>query len=149
MPLLYWIIFFNDSTLLAEQNRGDTSTDLQSSTNTTQDCGGGYYLSESGVCRPLCSLWTEPAKIDADYIGIIAAVIICLPSSLVLITVALIFQRKSMCVRIITLLDTVTPRMFYSDVHYYRSPSDYLLILQVNIPNILLDILMHYSNPHR
>ena len=87
----------NGSILTTNQNRGDQSTDLQFSTNITH-CAEGYYLSESDVCRPLCSLWTEPTEVDADYAAIIAAVAICLPSSFILITMALIFQRKNICV---------------------------------------------------
>ena len=87
--------------LSTNQNTGDKATDLHS-TNITH-CAEGYYLSDSGVCRPLCSLWTEPTQADADYVAIIVAIVICLPSSFVLIAVALFFQRKNMYDKVDTL----------------------------------------------
>ena len=83
--------------LSVNQNRGDQiqSTDLQFSTNIT--CAEGYYLSESGVCRPLCSLWVEPQHIDSSYVAVIAAVVIGV-LSLAVALVVVVVQRKSMYV---------------------------------------------------
>ena len=59
-------------------------------------CADGYYLSDvSGVCRPLCSLWTEPKNIDADYITVIVAVVSGLLSATTLVILALTLQRKT------------------------------------------------------
>lgn len=60
-------------------------------------CDDGYYLSDvSGVCRPLCSLWTEPKNIDADYVAVIVAVAVGLLSAITLVILVLTIQRKTM-----------------------------------------------------
>ena len=59
-------------------------------------CADGYYLSDdSGVCRPLCSLWTEPKNIDADYIAVIVAVVVGQLSAIILVILALTLQGKT------------------------------------------------------
>ena len=69
----------------------DQPTNVQS--NIT--CAEEYYLSnESGVCRPLCSLWVEPRHVDANYVAVIAAVIIGVLSSAVAVVMAIV-QRKT------------------------------------------------------
>jgi hypothetical protein len=79
-------IDFNNTNSLVE--------DEESFTNIT--CADGYYLSDvSGVCRPLCSLWTEPKDIDADYIAVIIAVLVGLLSAITLVVLALTIQRKT------------------------------------------------------
>lgn len=69
-----------------------------SSVNIT--CAEGYYLSESGVCRPLCSHWVGSAEIKSDYVFIaaIASALIGLVSSTILIIIAFTLQRKTLYV---------------------------------------------------
>ena len=87
MQLFYnMAIGFNSTSSLMEN--------ADSFTNIT--CADGYYLSDvSGVCRPLCSLWTEPTDIDADYIAVIVAVVVGLLLAIVLVILALTLQRKT------------------------------------------------------
>ena len=59
-------------------------------------CAGGYYLSDSGVCRPLCSNWVEPKKITLDYIAITVTIVIGLLSALILLVLAVTIQRETM-----------------------------------------------------
>ena len=65
-----------------------TSSSMENADSFT--CADGYYLSDvSGVCRPLCSLWTEPTDIDADYIAVIVAVVVGLLSAVAPVILAL------------------------------------------------------------
>lgn len=73
----------------------NTSSSMENADSFT--CADGYYLSNvSGACRPLCSLWTEPTDIDADYIAIIVAVVVGLLSAVALVILSLTLQRKTM-----------------------------------------------------
>lgn len=83
---IVYMIGFNSSRTLVEHE--------ESFINIT--CADGYYLSDaSGVCRPLCSLWTEPKNIDADYIAVIVTVVVGLLSAVTLVILALTLQKKT------------------------------------------------------
>ena len=78
-----------------DQDIGIESTNV--SINIT--CAEGYYLSDSGVCRPLCAPWVEPLELGSDYIAVIASVAIVLLSATIVIVLALTIQRSTMYVQ--------------------------------------------------
>ena len=82
--------------MFIDLNSSKTSLDENLQTDINITCAERYYLSDSGVCRPLCSLWVESVEVDADYIALIASVAIGLLASTIIIVAALTIQRKTM-----------------------------------------------------
>ena len=72
---------------------------LDSNTSVDIVCAEGYYLSgNDSLCRPLCTLWTDPPGVvlDSDNIATLVSIIITIVSSIVLFTVVLALQRSTM-----------------------------------------------------
>ena len=79
----------------------DQQTFAVKSSNSTMSCADGFYLSNSSVCRPLCSSWVEPAYYYDNpffkWMGIaLATVAVCL--LVFVFIIALVFQRSEMYV---------------------------------------------------
>ena len=88
-----------NSTPLLDQDIQSSKLNLSNIT-----CTEGYYLSASGVCRPVCLSWVEPAKIEFTYIAVVATIVIGLLSSIILILLALTVQRRTMYVSNIVII---------------------------------------------
>ena len=61
-------------------------------------CADGFYLSNSSVCRPICSSWVESSEDHASQNIRIACIIIGLISSVIFITIALTIYRSELYV---------------------------------------------------
>ena len=129
------IVGFNSSKTLVEHE--------ESFINIT--CADGYYLSDvSGVCRPLCTLWTEPKNVDADYIAVIVVVVVGLLSAITLVIMGLTVQRKTMYdLRNITILAILVGSVSYINIQILLL---LLVYTQVEVSDILSGVPLHNSN---
>ena len=99
-------------------------------------CAEGFYLSNSSVCHPLCSIWAEPSKDEYIIIQrtITASVIIGLISSLFFITIALTFYRSEMYV--------YCNNKAY--VSYDQLITTIIILPQIFLPKTILILFLHY-----
>ena len=62
-------------------------------------CAENYYITDDGLCMPLCSLWVDPlhgASFDANNIAILISVVTAVLSAIILLIISLSVQRKFM-----------------------------------------------------
>ena len=88
----------DNSTIFMESDPSMTELTPEAVNHSGIICAEGYYLSNDGFCRPLCSLWVDPPGVglDSHNIAVLVSVIIALFTSVTAIILALTIQRKTM-----------------------------------------------------